>query len=222
MKAVQRQGATAYEQIIRGIASGDFAPGQALSETQLAEYCGVSRTPVREAIQRLESERVIVNADRVWRVSDPTQDEIYEMYETNAILEAANARLAAGRRTDLDLAVLHGLADDARATPPDADVQQLIALSHEFALALWRAAHNRSLMEILERIGRQHGRFGGRSSLSQDGQWGKTQTYFEEILGAIEARDADAAAATAERQALAVRDVRIAMWRVAHTHAGTQ
>ena len=53
MKPATGQASSAYEQIKRGIISGELAAGQTLSETQLASYCNVSRTPIREAVQRL-------------------------------------------------------------------------------------------------------------------------------------------------------------------------
>ncbi|MDR1825443.1 MAG: GntR family transcriptional regulator [Bifidobacteriaceae bacterium] len=214
MKTAISQGVIAYDAILRAITSGEFSPGQALSENQLASYCGVSRTPVREALQRLAAEHIIVNTERVWIIADPSPQEIYEMYEVKAILSVATARLAAERRTDLDLAVLEELVRRAEATP-DSDPDEMSAINHEFARAVWHAAHNPSLEETMERIGTPHVRFAGRSTIHHPGQWPQAVSFYRDTFEALKARAADASAALAERQTLMVRDLRLAMWQEA-------
>ncbi|THG33302.1 GntR family transcriptional regulator [Naasia lichenicola] len=209
--ATAGQSNLAYEQIKRAIIAGDLTTGQVISESQLAALCNVSRTPIREAVQRLEMEQFLVRGERGLTVPDPTPGDIYEIYETRGILETANARLAAERRTNLDLANITHLTADARAIT-DRSIAAITTANLEFARAIWRASHNQSLAETLERLGTPHVRFGGSSTLSMPGQWDKVLAHHSAMLDAIEVRDADRAAELASAHIADVRDVRIRMW----------
>jgi DNA-binding GntR family transcriptional regulator len=215
MNANAGQADLAYDRIKRAILAGEFIPSQLLSENQLADFCGMSRTPIREAVQRLEMENFLARTDRGLVVPDPSPDEIYEIYETRAILEVACARLAAERRTELDLANLKRLVESARAITRD-DVPELIAANTEVVTAFWRASHNRSLAETLERFGLPSVRFGGESTLSVPGQWERILKYHAAAYDAVLARDADRAAEVVLQQAETVRDMRLELWRTRH------
>ena len=88
----------AYDQIRNMILSGDLAPGTQLREEQLAEACGVSRTPIREALRRLETGS-FVNRNESQRsfVADWSLDDIEEAFQLRAMLEAHAAGRAAAR-----------------------------------------------------------------------------------------------------------------------------
>lgn len=213
MASSRSQAEVAFDLIKESVIVGRFSPGETLSENQLADFCGVSRTPIREALQKLEAEGLLKNAGRSWRVSDPTPDEIYEMYETKGILEGASVALAAERRTDLDLAQMRRIAAAAKALPVDHPLADRIALNHEFHVAVWRAAHNKSLYELLERIGTPHVRFGGLSTLSKTGQWEKAVAYNDQLIDALSVRDSARAAELMKAQIASVRELRIQMWQ---------
>src|SRR5262245_6520810 len=90
----------AYEQIKRGILCDDYPPGTFLSERQLAERLQMSKTPVKAALERLELEGFItVSPQRGIVVRNLTIDEIADIYETRAVLEAYTLRAVAGRLT---------------------------------------------------------------------------------------------------------------------------
>jgi DNA-binding GntR family transcriptional regulator len=96
-----------YEQLRRGIASGRFRPGERILEKELAGRLGISRTPVREALLRLEAEGVVVcNSRRSYNVGVLTVEGVREIYQTLAILEGAAAAMAAPRVTAGDIARL--------------------------------------------------------------------------------------------------------------------
>lgn len=97
----------AYASIRGLILSGDAPPGTQLTEAQLADICGVSRTPVREALHRLESELLVVRSDsqRMF-VADWSSEDIDEMFSLRAMLEAHAAIRAARRMTPTGLAAL--------------------------------------------------------------------------------------------------------------------
>jgi DNA-binding GntR family transcriptional regulator len=203
----------AYSLIKRAVVDGKFAPGEILTETQLADFCRVSRTPVREAVHRLEMEQVLVRGERGISIPDPTSEEIYELYETRAILECAVSRLAAERRTEIDLANIDRWLTTQQTMPTD-DFADVIAVNLELARAVWRASHNRSLWEMLERIGLPHSRFGGQSTLSMPGQLEKMIESHVALRNAIADRDGALAEEVSLKRTIAARDARIEMWQL--------
>src|SRR6185312_12097300 len=94
------------------ILSGHRAPGDRLNEVEIAAELGVSRGPLREAMQRLARDGlVVVQPHRGSYVRNLEPDEIVELYDVRIALECAAARLAAERRTDADVTALKGLLD---------------------------------------------------------------------------------------------------------------
>src|SRR5437762_8496070 len=97
------------EAIEESIATGAFAPGMHLEETELAQRFGVSRTPLREALIQLSSMGIVVLRPRRGAVvAEVTPQRLLEMFEVMAELEAMCGRLAARRMSDPDDAVLIG------------------------------------------------------------------------------------------------------------------
>ncbi len=95
---MSRASERAYAEIRGLILSGDAPPGTQITEAQLADICGVSRTPVREALRRLEAELYVVRSDsqRIF-VADWNSDDLGEMFTLRAMLEAHAAARAAAR-----------------------------------------------------------------------------------------------------------------------------
>ena len=85
----------AYSLILSAIDEGNYPPGTPLVETDLAERLGVSRTPVREALQRLETQTILHRDGRSLIVSSLDHDQMGELYVVRAELEGLAARLAA-------------------------------------------------------------------------------------------------------------------------------
>lgn len=121
------------------ILSGHRAPGDRLNEVEIAAELGVSRGPVREAMQRLARDGlVLVQPHRGSFVRNLEPDEIVELYDVRIALESTAARLAAERRSDADVAALKGLLDtsakavtetgDAPHYPAHLDLHQLVAI----------------------------------------------------------------------------------------------
>lgn len=212
MKDASNQSSLAYAQIRAAVLDGVFPLGTVLTENQLAQYVGASRTPVREAVHRLELEQVLTRDERGIAVPNPGPDEIFEIYETRGILSSANARLAAERRTELDLAALEQHAADVSAGLAGSH-EERAAAHNEFTRASWRASHNRSLFAELERFGTTDAHFGGVSTLAMPGQWDRLVQYYRDYLDALLVRDADQAAEVADANTKAFRDARLRMWR---------
>ena len=87
----------AYSLILAAVDRGDPAPGQRLVETELADRLGVSRTPIREALQRLEAHGIAVREGRSLRVSTLDHDQLGELYEVRSHVEGLAAKLAANQ-----------------------------------------------------------------------------------------------------------------------------
>ena len=102
----------AYRKIRSFILSGEAHPGMQLTEERLSEICGVSRTPVRDAVQRLENELLLVrSASKRLSVADWSNDEIDEMFTLRAMLESHAAERAAQRMDTNSLDQLRDIND---------------------------------------------------------------------------------------------------------------
>ncbi|MEK9992999.1 MAG: GntR family transcriptional regulator, partial [Paracoccaceae bacterium] len=96
-----------YEKLISSILSGDLLPGDRLREIDLAKRLNVSRTPVREAMRRLEADGLITHKPRIGaEVRTLTQEEIVELYEMRIVLEAPAAKMAAKHASNSEISIL--------------------------------------------------------------------------------------------------------------------
>jgi DNA-binding GntR family transcriptional regulator len=141
-----------YDKLRFAIVRGQIRPNQRLIEVDLAEEFNVSRTPVRESLQRLSSEGLVMPAKRGWVVRELSLDEIREIYEAREALEGYAAGLAAVRATDKQRDYIRGLiaARDeklAKGTPRDERVFDNDAF-HE---AIFEACGNSRLVAQIER-----------------------------------------------------------------------
>ncbi len=106
----------AYEHLKASILSGRFNPGERLAEEHLAKELGISRTPIREALHKLESEGLIKPlASRGFVASQDSKDDIEELFEIRAVLEGYALRLICGRVTEAVLAQLEDTVEKAEA-----------------------------------------------------------------------------------------------------------
>jgi DNA-binding GntR family transcriptional regulator len=142
-----------YALLRRDIASGAFRPGQRIHEKALAERLSISRTPIREALLRLETEGVVVcNSRRSYNVRVLTVDDVREIYDTLGILEGAAAAAVAPRLDASDLADLRlcnrAMADAAAA----ADLQSFGHLNRRFHDVFLLKLDNRVLRETCDLI----------------------------------------------------------------------
>jgi len=145
----------AYGALRDMITGGDFEPGQRLTERSLADLLGVSPTPVREAISRLEHERLLLRPDgRVLEVARPTPERVRQMYLIHCALRSVAARLAAEVATQAELEAIartHQQAQELqRQAPPEGDkVEGLLRLNRKFHQQIEAAAHNPSLIDMI-------------------------------------------------------------------------
>lgn len=138
----------AYEQIKAEILDGNLRPGTAISEAERADILGMSRSPVREALQQLARDGLVeVLPKRGTFVAELTPREVREAFELRAAVESACARLAAERRTDTDLKDLTALCDAIDAAESAHARYEAGATFHS---AVARVARSRYLQETFE------------------------------------------------------------------------
>ncbi|MCH8168561.1 MAG: GntR family transcriptional regulator, partial [Proteobacteria bacterium] len=137
-----------YQLILDAIDGGELPGGARLIETDLAERFGVSRTPVREALTRLEAQGVAAAQGRRLVVASLDHDQLGELYEVRGVVEGLAARLAARHAAPEEIAVLRGMveADRALAGRPG----ELAQANKRFHRQMHRASHNRYLDQMLQ------------------------------------------------------------------------
>jgi len=144
---------TVYALLGQAIVDGRLAPGERLRDIQIAELYGISRTPVREAIQRLERQGMVeVSAHRYTRVTTPDVSSRDEALEFIGQLAGMALRLAVRRADDETLAALVSELDEIIDAATSDDVVRLTMMYVAFHGRASRAAGNRMLLSTLREI----------------------------------------------------------------------
>ena len=176
------------------IATGVYAPGERLDETALAGHFGVSRTPVREALQQLAAGGLIeLRGRRGAIVSAPTPARLMEMFDVMAELEAMCGRLAARRLVAEDEAALDQTLAACLTASEAADPDAYYYENERFHRAIYAASGNRFLAEQALSLHRRLAPF-RRLQLRVRNRLKTSQFEHEQILAAIRDGDADVAA----------------------------
>jgi DNA-binding GntR family transcriptional regulator len=199
-----------YERIKQAILDGTFQPGFALVELTVAEWCGVSRTPIREALLRLEQDGLVNKSERGMIVRERTPEEVLDIYEVRISLEVAAARIASERHTLLDRVRLERLM--TRVEETDGPLGQLHAdRNRDFHRGIWLASHNESLIDLLDRLNLHLLRY-PLTTLTAPGRWKESLEEHRELVAAILAREPVRAQEIAQRHFTTARDIRLALW----------
>jgi DNA-binding GntR family transcriptional regulator len=204
-----RRGAP-YDRLKQAIMAGELLPGEPLVELSLAAWCQVSRTPIREALTRLEQDGLVHRTDRGLIVRESSPEEILDLYDTRIVLESRAAAVAAERRTSIDLISMRRADDRFRRVTAD-DPQAMAERNREMHRTIWRASHNESLIDLLERLNMHLGRYPA-TTLAYPGRRETAHDEHKNLIDAIESRDADVAAILATRHFTAARDIRLKLW----------
>ncbi len=206
-----RQSVTPYDRIKQAILDGELLPGQPLTEQSLAEWCGVSRTPIREALVALAQDGMIERRNRAFFVRERSPEEILDIYDVRITLEASAARLAAERYNKIDRIRIEQALAACKELPADADGAALAQANRVFHHAIQTAAHSQALDDLLTRLNLHLARYPA-TTLTSPGRWQSALVEHAELTEAILGNDADRAARIAEEHFTEARDIRLALW----------
>lgn len=150
----QTQAARAHAAIRRKILTCELRPGALVNERALMESMGFGRTPIREALLRLASERLVVfKANQSIQVAPVGFEEVRELYEVRLNAERLAWRLWFRRRTAADIELLAHCFDTAEATMDDGRPEEVVNLDFDFHSCAWKNADNRFLAQHLYNLG---------------------------------------------------------------------
>lgn len=182
-------GEKAYQAIRKAIRQRRFQSGDRLRETELAEMLGLSRTPIREALARLQVEGLAAeNGQRGFSIIEFDHSIVTELFVMREILEGAAAKLAARNAQDAEISWLRALHDEYADLVKSGKTSQLTEKNRQFHEAMALCAHNRFLLRMLEPIQDALGLL-GESNLVDEKRAKENLTDHEEIVNALENRD---------------------------------
>jgi DNA-binding GntR family transcriptional regulator len=141
-----------YERLKEAIVTGRARPNERLIEVELAERLAVSRTPIRESLQRLAAEGLVASQRHGWVVREHRSAEIREIYEARAALEGYCARLAAERASEAQLNTIDSLhRDNTAGLSSSVRRDRLVNVNDQFHDAIIAAARNERLSNMIGR-----------------------------------------------------------------------
>jgi DNA-binding GntR family transcriptional regulator len=182
-----------YRFLRQRIINGDLPPGERLRSDALANKLKVSRTPVREALRKLETEGLVTQSGRTGLVvRELTEQDLTEVFYVREALEGMAARLAAENATPSEIVELRELLEDMQTVSKRGDVNVLRDLTGEFHKLVCRASHNRRLLQSLTAL-LDYVRQDQSSTLYNKGRPADAVKEHQKLLMAIEARDAEGA-----------------------------
>lgn len=183
------QGQGVHARLIEEIRTGLLAPGARLTEVEIAARFNVSRTPVREAIRRLEADGLVEHRPRAGAVvRELDYPEIMELYEMRAVLEGTAARLAARSASDVELEELSSLNAEMSRAAEGGDSQAVYDLNQLFHTTLLNAARNRYLVKSVQAI-RTTLIILGQSTLEEIERAREAVSEHQDIIAALSDRD---------------------------------
>lgn len=205
------RGEAAYRRLKEAIQAGSLAPGTRVREVEIAERFGISRTPAREAIRRLESKGLISFVPHYGAViSSLDHQETMELYDLREILEGSAAAFAARHASTAEI---DELAELVAAEPPLADEPNKLAdLNRIFHATLYRAAHNRFLERSLLGLRDSMALLGG-TSLRIEGRYDSAHAEHQQIVKALAERDTETAEAAARTHIRGAQRARLKLMR---------
>ena len=181
------------ETIRDAILRGTLKPGERVSEPDLAERFGISRTPIREAFRQLESEGYLTVIPRKGAVVTALSErEVEEFYAIKSILEGYAARLAAKNLTEKDIDRLEAINERLEQLASENDVKTFFKIHNEFHELFIKASGNGKLFDLISQLVMKFNR-SRTASLSLPGRMQISVEEHKKLLTAFRSRDCDAA-----------------------------
>ncbi|MDR5893168.1 GntR family transcriptional regulator [Halomonas mongoliensis] len=196
----------AYRYIVDAIKQGTLPPGTRIREVDLAERTGLSRTPVREALNRLQLEGLVANdPGRGTIITELDHSMVNELYAMREVLEGTAAGLAARHASEVEIAFLREINErDAQLT----ETLELVRNNKLFHSTLYRCAHNRYLLKMLHSL-QESMMLLGPSTLTKPGRAETARSEHDAIIDALERRDSESAEDLARRHIREAYKVRL-------------
>jgi DNA-binding GntR family transcriptional regulator len=208
----------AYESIRRRILLFKILPGQHINEVVLAEELKISRTPLREALNRLVAEGLFVARERGFSVPDLNPSTIQQLFEARIEVESSLVRFACERASSADIDALAEFVDESAAESPDVSVDKLVELDCRFHETIGKLSGNNELLRILKNL---NDRIHLIRWIKMEGKRVVTQGEHRQILECLRNRDAAGAERLMRMHILHRNDEILAAIRSAYAHVHT-
>lgn len=191
------QGEAAYLTLHDAIRAGDYQPGDRLREAEVAERLSLSRTPVREALRKLESDGIVEHRARIGAVIRTlSQPEVVELYEMRVVLERTAAEMAARHASRAEVDTLSQIND--RIAEAKNDAQAAAALNQDFHRCIYHSTRNRFLFDSARALNNALLLL-GPTTMADEARIEVVCQQHDAIIKAIGMGDRDAAGETAEQ-----------------------
>ncbi len=179
------------ESIRDAILSGQLNPGEKVTEPELAERFGISRTPIREAFRQLESEGYLTVVPRRGAVVISfSEKDIAEFYAIKSILEGYAARQACVRLADREIERLTAINDRLRLAATSGDVKQFLKIHDDFHELFSRSSGNSTLCDLISTLAKKFQRL-RIAALGYPGRMERSVAEHEKIIDAFRSRSVD-------------------------------
>jgi DNA-binding GntR family transcriptional regulator len=196
-----------YQQLRSALSCGALKPGERVMEVDVAEWLAVSRTPVREALRRLENEGLLRLEPRIGLVvASISRQAMLELYVMREVLEGTAARLCAGQATDVEIMELDELVK--REQKMQEDFAALARHNRLFHESIHRGAHNRYLEKSLAAVNDTMYLLGPSQMLLPERAKVASSEHLQ-IFRCIQKHDADGAEAAARQHVRSAQQQRL-------------
>lgn len=183
-----------FNTLRQAILRGELKPGERLMEIQLANKLGVSRTPIREAIRKLELEGLVHMVPRKGaEVADISEKSLRDVLEVRKALEELAVTLTCGKITKAQIADLKSAAEEFRKTLKSGDITQIAEADVAFHDIIYMATDNQKLIQLLNNLREQMYRY-RIEYLKRPEVYPKLLAEHEEIIRHIENKEKEDAA----------------------------
>lgn len=199
-----------FNTLRNAILTGELEPGERLMEIKLADKLGVSRTPIREAIRKLELEGLVVNTPRKGaEVANISSEDLRDVLEVRRSLEILATNLACDKITEAELSELYANIENFKISIETEAATEIALTDVGFHDIIYRATGNARLIQILGNLREQMYRYRLEYIKDHD-SWNRLLTEHTAIYNAIKNRDKDAAATAIlthiDNQEITIRD----------------
>lgn len=178
-----------YERLEESILNGEYSPGDILTEKQLSVELGVSRTPIREALSRLEYDSLVKETSQGTEVRGINEDDVKDLYDVKKNLETLAVKKAVENMTEEDIKALKDVVDQQIYFAGKGDTEKVRNLDTEFHDIIYGRCGSVTFEKILSGVHHKLKKY-RRNSLKSKKRIKASVIEHEEILKAIEERNA--------------------------------